>query len=174
MKKVLSTLIFSLLISSCYSESDYTGDGKLIHNGPRAVNNRYVLNLGDIDFNSVNNYDFKLANLPSKQFIIGFNIESPNILPEDTSRINNAQISIKLTNLNGTHISNWDSNLNSWTWSVEVSNNYRTYVYNRDHSYFTPEKNAGYQLTLAVTSPNTLSIINHYNSQLILKTGGWK
>lgn len=176
MSKVISTLIFSLLISSCYSEADYSGDGNLVDNGPRELNHRYILTLGSIDLNSPDMYRFKIGHLPVVRFSIGFSIEFETTevetkIPYKTDQLSNAQISIKLDDQNGNSLIDAKSSLSKLTWATTIFPN-KTFVYSREYSYFTPEKNKEYQLELTVISPNTVPIAN--NTEFIFKSGGWK
>lgn len=41
--------VVSLMLTGCYSESDYSGDGQLIDYGRYVAKDRYVLNLGNVD-----------------------------------------------------------------------------------------------------------------------------
>ena len=55
------------LLSGCYSEGSYRGDGTLIDNGflvSIGMGTRYVLDLGEIDLTQDGRYEYSVGNLP--------------------------------------------------------------------------------------------------------------
>ncbi len=176
LRQMLYCISLLSVMVSCSTDLQYTGDGSFIDNGLEAVNHRYILNLGEINLNQRNNYKFKLKNLPSKKFVIGFDFvfEKPTKIayqPSET-RPNNAIVSFKLmandvviTTLN-------NEKINSLTWSQPANNKNGAFVYSRNHSYFLPDNSKEYTLTFDVNKQNSKE--KTYITELVLRSGGWK
>ncbi|MCF6226394.1 MAG: hypothetical protein L3J22_08870 [Xanthomonadales bacterium] len=154
----------------------YTGDGHLIDNGFRSAD-RFILNLGKINLNQKKSYKFKLKNLPTETFVIGFSFvfENPTEVyhQQPELRPNNAVVSFKLMDDDKVITTLNNKKIHSLTWSQPAKDKSGAFVYSRNHSYFLPDNSKEYILILDVNMQNTkkeqMSTV-----ELVLTGGGWK
>jgi hypothetical protein len=157
-------------LAGCDTVAQYTGDGRLIDNGPGAATDRYVLDLGPVSLKAPASTTFKLKNLPKTDFVVGIELRSP--LSKLEPGAVNPVVSIALTE-DGKTILTKEAKLSEWTWSVHSPGNY-VFVYGRDEpsTHFTPVLSRNYELTLRVREPDRGSA--NYTASLVAKSGGWK
>lgn len=174
----MTFLVFAIsqiaAVVGCNPMAQYTGDGKLIDNGPSAATDRYVLDLGSIPLKTPASTTFKLANLPKEEFVIGIEIRLPASSGGkiDPGSINSV-VSLVLLGEDGKALITKEGKLSDWTWSIHSPGNY-AFVYGRGESgtYFTPVPGKRYELMLKVKEPDRSTV--SYTSSLVAKSGGWK
>lgn len=164
-------LTIALLIFSCDNDAEYRGDGQFVDHGPGSVNYRHVLDLGEIDLNSANQYSYDLVNLADTEFVIGLNFEYVHPILADKYQSNNARVELKVLDSNQRKVVHVKSSLKTWTSSISRSSPNSAYVYNRQTNYF-KTNGKDYSVSLSILSPNTVS--SQYKASLILKSRGWK
>jgi hypothetical protein len=167
-------ILIIFITMGCYNESNYMGDGQLIDNGRDAATDRYILDLGEIDFNNTGEYAFKIRGLPKEDFVIGFKLESEQIIDIDSTLPNNAVILISLSGANEKIIFEVSSKLDDWIWSTSILEPNNAFIYKRgdNNTFFHPESNDYYKLTISILQPNQITI--PFKSRLLAKSGGWK
>lgn len=164
-------LAISLIAVGCDSVAQYSGDGKLIDNGPSAATDRYVLDLGPVSLKTPTSATFKLHNLPKENFVIGVELRGPGGSVVDQGAITPV-VSIALLE-DGKALVTKEAKLSEWTWSIHSPGNY-AFVYGRGQpgTYFTPMPGKSYELTFRVKEPDHGSV--NYVASLVAKSGGWK
>lgn len=165
------------MFTGCYSESDYSGVGKLTDNGPSAATDRYILDLGTVDLSKPGTTTYRIANLPATNFVAGidFSVESTN--QEIISNNNlNTIVSISLTDSNGNEIFNNNGKLATWTWSKKSIEPTKAFIYGSgsglEQTYFDPKPHDTYVLKFTVLAIDSTHI--KHEATLKLKSGGWK
>lgn len=169
-KKILMVAM-SLMVVGCDSVAQYSGDGKLVDNGPSAASDRYVLDLGPVSLKTAASATFKLENLPKENFVIGIALRVPEGSSVNQNLITPA-VSLALLE-DGKALVTKEAQLNAWTWSVHSTGNY-AFVYGRGQpgTYFTPTAGKRYELVFGVTEPDRGN--ENYTAALVVKSGGWK
>ncbi len=154
----------------------YSGDGKLIDNGLTAANERYILDLGEINLGSNGEYTYKVSNLPKQNFVFGINVSSESI--KDNSFVWDAPINAKIKlniSSNGKTIVQENALAKEWTWSHK-SGDSLVFGYRRNNgsagTYITPNRGASYIVKLKIYETDGTG--NKYKSSLLAKSGGWK
>ncbi len=171
---IVRGFVLAAILSSCYSASSYSGDGRLVDNGRSAATDRYVLDLGAIDLNKQGVSTYRIENLPAENFVIGIELQVP---PRQRVAIENKSIkptiSIELLGPQGESITRDQSMLDTWTWSVRAMDT-TAFVYRRDQpgTFFTPIKNRRYELKFGIVQPDLSDF--KYSARLLAKSGGWK
>ncbi|MEQ8939317.1 MAG: hypothetical protein RLT30_11540 [Gammaproteobacteria bacterium] len=168
-------IIFLGFLAGCYSTSDYLGDGQLIDNGIFESKDRYVLKLGDIDFNKHGNYDYNIIGLPpDEEFIVGFELTSEKKIDIFSTLPNNAEIFVRLTENQEKILFEVRSKLNNWVWNTGSLEPNRAFIYvgGENSSYFNSNTVKKYKLTISILQPNTIAIPT--KAKLLAKSGGWK
>jgi hypothetical protein len=170
-RKMFLMLAISLIAVGCDSVAQYSGDGKLVDNGPSAATDRYVLDLGPVSLKTPTSATFKLQNLPKENFVIGIELRAPGGSAIDQSTITPV-VSIALLE-DGKALITKEAKLSDWTWSVHSPGTY-AFVYGRGQpgTYFTPVSGKRYELTLKVKEPDRGAA--SYTASLVAKSGGWK
>lgn len=172
MRKALLIVGMSLLsaLAGCDTVAQYSGDGRLIDNGPSAATDRYVLDLGPVSLNAPASTTFRLKNLPKTDFVVGVELRSPSSKIEQGSI--NPLVAISLME-DGKRIVSKEAKLNDWTWSIHSGGKY-AFVYGREQpaTYFTSLPGKNYELTFRVKEPDRGSA--NYAVGLVAKSGGWK
>src|SRR6185312_10643631 len=159
-------------ICGCHETLRYSGDGQLTDNGPFASTDRYVLNLGPIDFTERGKRAFRIVNLPPANYVVGIEISTA---PEDRASIEGRLISpvirLSLSDAGGKVLFAHDSALDTWTWSVK-SPGTQAFVYERGEpgTYFSAAPRAEYALTLTVIKPDSRPV--KYAAHLVATSGG--
>jgi len=168
---IVRLLALSLITVGCESVAQYSGDGKLIDNGPRAATDRYVVDLGSISLKALGISTFKFKNLPKENFVIGFELQAPPGSKLDQTSIAPV-VSIRLRQ-DGKTIVGKEGRLSEWTWSVKSPGD-RAFVYGREKpdTYFDALPGKDYELTFQVKQPDPGSA--NYTASLVAKSGGWK
>ena len=169
--KILLILALPMLASGCDSATQYSGEGKLVDNGPSAATDRYVLDLGPVSLKTAASASYKFRNLPKENFVIGIELRAI-----EGSKLAQGAIDpvVSLTLLeNGNALVAKEARLNDWTWSVHSPGN-NAFVYGREKpgTYFTPVPGKQYELTLRVKEPDRS--MASYSASLVAKSGGWK
>ena len=171
--KIFIVNFLCFTIFGCYNERNYIGDGQLIDNGPKAATDRYILDLGKIDFNKKGNHKYTMKNLPEESFGIGLFMKLDQSGKISPSHANNGHISFSLTDKNNNVISEVSSLIGDLTWSItEYEMTTHVFIYSQDMGFFKPQNRHQYTLTVSVDSPNTISSTPIPN--LLMKSGGWK
>lgn len=165
------------MITGCYGESDYSGDGKLTDNGSSVATYRYVLNLGLVELNRQNTATYRISNLPDKMFVAGIDLsvdpDNQDIIAEKKL---NTVVSLTIFDSEGKKIFDRKSDLASWSWSRGRNTPTYAFIYGSgsglEETYFYPEPKAEYKLAFTVhkVDPNTPK----HSAVLLLKSGGWK
>ena len=173
---IIFPLIVIVMVASfgCYDTEEYSGDGTLVNNGINAATDRYVLKLGMINIDKECSSSYRISNLPSLNFVFGFNIiyngtEEFDFNPD----IFNPLVSLQLEDSLGNIVFHKKSRLNSWTWSIP-SNEKEAFVYGRGDpgTYFVPSPKSTYVLNYKTIEP--FQRWKEYSIELFAKSGGWK
>lgn len=172
---LIGLLIF--MVTSCYNESDYSGDGQLIDNGSSVATDRYVLNLGTVDLSKESTKTYLVKNLPDKFFVAGIDLSVDSINQDVIAdqKINTI-VYLSLIDSVGEEIFSNKGRLANWTWAVWRNNPTSAFIYGSGgglkETHFEPKPNAEYKLTFSVleVDPNAPK----YSAALILKSRGWK
>jgi len=171
---IISCIVTIFFLSSCTEASRYSGDGKLVDNGPLAANDRYVLDLGKIDLNKKGVLTYKIKNLPSVNFVVGIEIR---VSPEHHALIESKNVKpiifIELLDHKNVQVMHNQSSLDTWTWSVIGEGN-TAFVYgeNQSSTFFTPIANRRYELRIVIVKPDSSD--SKYEARILAKSGGWK
>lgn len=170
-RKTFLMIAMSLMAVGCDSVAQYSGDGKLIDNGPAAATDRYVIDLGPVSLKAPMSATFKLQNLPKENFVIGIELRAPAGSRATQGEITPV-VSIALLE-DGKALVTKEAKLDEWTWSVHSPGDY-AFVYGRGQpgTYFTPIAGKRYELTFRVKEPDRGSA--NYTASLVAKSGGWK
>ncbi|MFQ5597978.1 MAG: hypothetical protein ACE5GK_08000 [Nitrospiria bacterium] len=161
-------------LSSCYSVSHYSGDGRLVDRGRSAATDRYILDLGEVDLKKHGIFTYRLENLPSEYFVIGIEIEAPS---EKRTLLDRKFIKpiilIELIGSQDETIIQDQSSLDVWTWSVRATDN-KAFVYRREQpsTFFEPITKKRYELRIETVQPDLSEF--RYTARLLAKAGGWK
>lgn len=168
---MLALLAVSLITTGCESVAQYSGDGRLIDNGPRAATDRYVVDLGSISLKTPGTTTFKFRNLPKENFVIGLELQAPQGSKLDQMAIA-PLVSIGLRQ-DGKPVVTKEGRMSEWTWSVRAPGD-RAFVYGREKpgTYFDAVPGKDYELTLQIKQPDRGSA--NYTASLVAKSGGWK
>ena len=164
-------MAIALFTLGCDSVAQYSGDGKLVDNGPTAATDRYVLDLGSVSLRKPSSTTFKLKNLPKENFVVGLELRAAKGSKLDQSTIT-AVIEVSLKQ-NGIPLITREAQLSEWTWSVPAAGN-QAFVYGRERpsTYFDSVPGKDYELTFRVQQPDRGSA--NYTASLVAKSGGWK
>jgi hypothetical protein len=161
------------LAGACTPERRYDGDGQFVDRGPAAATERYVLDFGPIDLSRETEERFRMRNLPPVEFAVGIQLERP-----DRQRIDlqdsaiSAALSMDLKDERDGPVLHVSKPLRAWTWSNRpIATDYFLYVRDTQGSYFTPEKDREYVLTVRVTEADSGAPLR---ANVVMKSGGWK
>lgn len=165
------------MFTGCYSESDYSGVGKLTDNGPSAATDRYILDLGTVDLSKIGTTTYRIANLPAANFVAGIDFSVESINQEIISNNNlNTSVSISLADSNGEEIFNKNGRLANWSWARKRIEPTKAFIYGSgsglEQTYFDPKPHAEYVLKFTVLKIDSTHI--KHEATLKLKSGGWK
>jgi len=168
---IFALLAVTSVTAGCESVAQYSGDGKLIDNGPHAATDRYVVDLGSISLRTPGTATFRFKNLPKENFVVGFELRAPDGYKLDPSAIS-PMVSITLFE-DGKAIIAKDTRLSEWTWSVRSPGD-SAFVYGRQKpdTYFDAWPGRSYELVFRVTELDRGS--GKYTASLVAKSGGWK
>lgn len=163
-----------IIISGCYDTKDYSGDGQLIDNGIKAATDRYVLKLGTITFDKEEAASYRISNLPSSNFVFGFNIICKGKEDIDFSPgFLNPLVSLQLEDTRGNIVFYKESRLDAWTWAIP-SDKKEAFVYGRGEpgTYFDPSPKSQYILKYEIIEPSQRQ--KDYSVEIVAKSAGWK
>lgn len=168
---IFALLAVTSIASGCESVAQYSGDGRLIDNGPRAATDRYVLDLGPISLKAPGTATFRFRNLPKENFVLGIELRAPEGSKLDPSAIS-PMVSIALLE-DGKAIIAKDAKLSEWTWSIRSPGD-SAFAYGRQKpdTYFDAAPGKTYELVIRVKEPDRSSV--SYTASLVAKSGGWK
>ena len=170
----VATVLWCGLLTGCLG-GGYSGDGKMIDNGPLAATDRYVLDLGPIDLTKQERRSFRLSNLPSENFATGIELrEATNShVPWDKKEID-ASVSMDIIDEGGKTLMHAAGSLRQWTWEMRVTGATGAFLYvdGVPGSFFTPAKGRSYRLDVSVVEPDRMR--TNVKAIVKLKTGGWK
>jgi len=150
----------AFLISSCYSERFYEGDGNLKDSGFWVImGDRYILSLKEVDLSKNGIYEFSLENLPPNYtFTVGLAFEDSI----ETLRASQTKVRMELSRDGKDVISTKPMKLYDWTLSYSPGMGFNgVYAYQRGElsetaldcargTYFVPKHRAKYRLILTV------------------------
>jgi hypothetical protein len=166
-----TSLFIVAALSGCVGGgAQYSGDGRLMDNGPRAATDRYILDLGPISLTDQGSVTYTLKGLPSTDFVVGIELRAP------TSRIETGSINptVAIAVMDGSRtIVTKRASLRDWTWSIHGTGNY-AFIYGREEpsTYFTPAPGKSYRLTVTIEQPDRAAA--NYGTTLAVKSAGWK
>jgi len=148
----------------------YTGDGRLLDNGPTAANDRYVVEVGTIDLSQRTSKTFALKGLPSVNFVVGIQVSSATGKSND-GPIADADVLMEIRDESGSQVVGVAGPLRTWTWSGSLRGG-PSFVYERGPpgSYFSPAAKSSYELRVTVRTPSSVAT----PALVVLKSGGWK
>jgi hypothetical protein len=171
----LEAVVLCSLITGCSAGNGYSGDGRMIDNGPSAATDRYVIDLGPIDLSTKGKRSFRLVNLPPENFGCGIELSAPG-----ASRVQweekrfGASVSMEIAADDGEVVMHVSGPLRDWTWSMYVTGatNAFLYVQGPPGSFFDAKKGRSYRLEFSVIEPDQAH--SEIKATLKLKSGGWK
>ena len=164
---VMSLSLACVLCEACGEEKagagkavwdGYRGDGWFADRGPRVAANRYLLELGKIDFSRRVIRTFKMSGLPETRFTVGFVLRAlPPLEPvgKEQKDYNRAEVRILLLGKGGKKLLDQKARFSEWTWSGSIGGTSR-YVYLRGDpgrpgpSQFAPKQDEEYFLTVEI------------------------
>jgi hypothetical protein len=112
---------------NCWAK--YSGDGMLIHHGPLAANDRYVLDLGLLDLTKKSTTEFRVVGLPAERFVAGIQLTKVRSAMRVDKDAISAVVQITIRNQgDGTIVLQAAGPLREWTWSVASGHN-EAFVY---------------------------------------------
>jgi hypothetical protein len=174
MKPLVRTLLPAMLalVAGCSQDIAYTGSGRLIDNGWRAPDYRYVVELGALDLTRPGTATFKIAGLPKAHYVVGLQIPLAADQGSSADSIVVADVALQLMRLPGGQVLIITGPLRRLTWAGpphEAS----SFVYRRElyESFFDAEPGDTFELRVVVNTPDQ-SIPP--GSKVVLKSGGWK
>lgn len=100
--------------------SHYRGDGRLRQVGVHVLNPAYVLTLADIDLSRPGTYEFELAGLPRKQWVLGFTAFRREVGREVVVSVEDrldCNVRIALRTSDGALVFDVMSSTKTWFWS---------------------------------------------------------
>lgn len=161
-------------IKAGYDVKTYQGDGQMVDKGKSAAADRFILNLGEIDFSKKKTYSYTLGNLPEVSLGAAFEIRDlPPLHPgDDTVKkdFNRASVHLLLKTVEGETIFEETAPLSEWTWGGTVGETER--IIWSPQTKFTGKPKQQYVLTLRI-SP--LSGSKDVKPALVrISGGGWK
>ena len=177
--RLIIVCIMVICMNACFGVSSYHGDGFLEDKGRFDAKNRYILNLGEIEIGESGSYEFKLAGLPSEEFVFGLEVELPMVGHEENPREHlscDPFVHIQIANPPGEEVVLDISGriISDWTWSIAIGDpSAFLYVRGNGGKSFKPESSRhSYNLMVRINRPTgetcTLKAI------LVAKSPGWK
>ncbi len=180
MKNSFLVIVFFLLpilsITSCsafydkdYGEINYTGEGKFSDKGSDASYDRFLLDLGQVEFDQKSTKSYTIKGLPEAPFTIVLQIDTPvsNNFPLESlsnypqlESINEIVLSLELEDMNGNKIFTYNGPFSKLNRNVrQTEKGYRPIYYlepqaNTPGTHFTPNKKMTYRLNLSVINTN--------------------
>jgi hypothetical protein len=124
----------------------YVGDGSFVDHGPLAAHQRYVLDLGVVEFNGKVRLEYSLAELPAEEFVIGFRPTSRAAHPAP------ARVRVLLTNEKNQTVIDESAELSSWVWSEGDPSG--LFGYRRGKEKQTPLTNGGVRVSQDQRKPD--------------------
>ena len=180
MKKAILILV-TLLVSGCFASSRYSGDGTLIDHGMLAAADRFVLDLGSVDFSTKNRREYSLSRLPRERFTIGLKWQSARLSDAELKGMK-IRLRVLLTNERNERVVDRESRLGDWVWN-QTSTDTFAYLTDREPrnektvdggwgTYFEPRRRGTYRLTLEVVEADPAA--KNLTFRLVARGGGWK
>jgi hypothetical protein len=160
-------------LGACSVSSSYTGDGRLIDNGSSAANERYVVELGQLDLGRAGSTTFRLGGLPAVSFVAGVQVPAGSD-PGGTRTLEGttADVSLELMDASGNRVFSVAGPLRDWVWSSPMRGG-PSFVYRRppSGSFFVASLGSTYKLQATVRAPDPTIPAG---TLVVLKSGGWK
>jgi hypothetical protein len=157
-----------------YDVKTYQGDGQMVDKGKSAAADRFILNLGEIDFSKKKTYSFTLGNLPEVSLGAAFEIRDlPPLHPgDDTVKkdFNRASVHLLLKTVEGETIFEETAPLSEWTWGGTVGDTER--IIWTPQTKFTGKPRQQYVLTLKISPLSGSKDIKP--ASVRISGGGWK
>ena len=165
---VVATILSSFLVG-CWE--GYSGDGRMIDNGPLAATERYILNLGGVNLGKRGLSTFRMKNLPSVKFNCGIALPFP---PDARQKgWTGAIIAIRILDENGQIAWQASGPLQNWPWATRRdSTEVIAYAPDPTVGYFLPKEQSTYQVQFEVLTEDTS--VSNLKASIELKSGGWK
>jgi hypothetical protein len=158
-----------------YDVKTYQGDGQMVDKGKSAAAERFVLDLGEVDFSKGKTLSYKLGNLPEVDLTAGFHIRDlPPLRAGDDNvkkEFNRASVHMLLKTAEGKTVFEETAPLSEWIWGGTVGGTERI-VWKPQTSNFTPQPKQQYVLTLRITPLDGSKAIKP--ASLRMSGGGWK
>jgi hypothetical protein len=157
-----------------YDVKTYQGDGQMVDKGKSAAADRFILNLGEIDFSKKKTYSFTLGNLPEVSLGAAFEIRDlPPLRPGDDNvkkEFNRASVHVLLKTVEGETIFEETAPLSEWTWGGTVGGAER--IVWTPQTKFTGKPKQQYVLTLKITPLSDSKDVKP--ASVRISGGGWK
>lgn len=187
----------ALLSVGCGS-LQYDGDRRLAVAVTPSASDRYVVNLGQVDFSRLGQSVHELSNLPEAELRVVFEIVSfeDGRAPLADTRPITATVELELTNERGETVVSTKAPLSSWSWVGLWGEDRTAFVYRSGRvreisreanitryeaakgvdggwgTYFTPRRNGRYTLRVVTLDPDPSS--SRFLITLQVAGGGWK
>lgn len=144
-------------------EAKYTGDGKYQDNGPRAVINKHVLDLGPIDLKANKKYEFDLTGLPDAEFVAGLVLDMPFIIGQVEPPAWFKDVKVRMVLIDVTTkktVFEIDQDLMKYTSTNASPRKGTSFLYGRDGvgSSFSPAKGQKLKLTVEIKSTSSQAV----------------
>lgn len=114
-----------LTVASCYSARSFHGDGELIDHGFTLMGLRYEARVSEIRLDIPGTYSFRLANLPSREFCLGFDV---NAVPTSNTHWD-PYVDLTVASFDEIVIDE-SGTLREWNWSFALGAN-ESFIYRR-------------------------------------------
>lgn len=157
-----------------YNVKTYQGDGWMVDKGRSAAADRFILNLGEIDFSKKKTHSYTLGNLPEVRLGAAFEIRDlPPLRAEDDNvkkDLNRASVHMLLKTAEGKTVFEQNAPLSEWVWGGTVGGTER--IVWKPQTSFTPQPKQQYVLTLKITPLTGSKAVKP--ASLRMSGGGWK
>lgn len=166
--KALTGLFVLFLLSGC---NKYDGDGQLIDRGPLSSNNRYTLDLGDIDLGKDGHYKYSISSLPEGSYVFGLIVSSDYVIWKPLPI--NAKLKFVVKDSENKIFINEHAHVRNWVWSISKEST-QSFVYRKKGTgtYLEVLPNQSYTIDLLIS--NTDGSGGEYRTILIGQMGDRK
>jgi hypothetical protein len=159
----------------CASAYGYDGDGQLKDLGPFNPNVQYILDLGAVDLAKSRSYNFRVNNLPMKEFVFGLQLLSiPSSSGKSTPLPQDSNLELTIIDSTGRTLVSENAKLVDWIRSEHWIGNagflYRGGV-SAKGSNLTPSYRQNLTVTLRVSA---IRPDESYPAKLVGVSSGWK
>lgn len=154
----------------CSQSTTYSGDGRLVDNGPLAATDRFVLHLDEITLSGPYTAAYTMKDLPAEEFTIGFQVEPGTVGVRNSLR--EVEVSMRLREGEKT-VFEHQRQLGGWTWTVPAHEEWTfAYLQNGGGTTFLPKRQLSYGLTISMQPKGDFDSVKRF--ALVAKAGGWK